>query len=99
MVCMLLEIGLSFAPPKTLRRIFPPLVSGVTVFLIGASLTGTGLKYWGGGVACHDIGFPCPGNGDVALPFGSAPYVGLGLIVYSLLVFMEVFGSPFIRNT
>ena len=56
-------------------------------------------QYWGGGVACHDIGFPCPGNGDVALPFGSAPYVGLGLIVYSLLLFMEVFGSPFIRNT
>ena len=50
-------------------------------------------------MACHDFGFPCPGNGDVALEFGSAPYVGLGLIVYCLLIIIELFGSPFMRNT
>ena len=74
---------------------YVPLSFGAGLKLVALTFS----QYWGGGVACHDIGFPCPGNGDVALPFGSAPYVGLGLIVYSLLLFMEVFGSPFIRNT
>lgn len=81
---------------------FPPLVSGTTVFLIGASLTGTGLKYWGGGAACYDNlteQAPCTNNGEVLLPFGSPPYVVLGLLVYGLLILLEVFGSPFVRNT
>ena len=38
------------------------------------------------------------GNGDVQLPFGSAPYVGLGMSVFVMLVLIEVFGSPFMRN-
>ncbi len=33
---------------------FPPIVTGVTVFLIGAALVGTGFKYWGGGAFCGD---------------------------------------------
>lgn len=60
------------------------------------------MQYWGGGAACHDLmalDVPCTNNGDVVLPFGSAPYVGLGLIVYTLLVILETFGSPFLRNT
>lgn len=37
---------------QTLKRMFPPIVTGVTVFLIGTTLVGTGFKYWGGGAAC-----------------------------------------------
>lgn len=33
--CALLEILMSFTPPKYLRKIFPPLVTGPTVCLIG----------------------------------------------------------------
>ncbi|CAN0188845.1 unnamed protein product, partial [Hapterophycus canaliculatus] len=40
--------------PKALRKVFPPIVTGVTVFLIGAALVGTGFKYWGGGAFCGD---------------------------------------------
>lgn len=40
---------MSFVPPKKLRKIFPPLVTGVTVLLIGASLIGaSGFLDWGG---------------------------------------------------
>ena len=38
-----------------IQKIFPPLVSSITVILIGVALTGTGMKYWGGGVVCADM--------------------------------------------
>lgn len=46
MVASLLEIAISFMPPKIMRRIFPPVVTGTCVTLIGGALTATGLKYW-----------------------------------------------------
>lgn len=50
MVCCLLELVLSVLPIRYLKAVFPPLVTSITVMLIGASLVGTGMKYWGGGV-------------------------------------------------
>lgn len=41
-VCALLEIALSFMPPKALKKAFPPLVTGPVVLLIGINLVGTG---------------------------------------------------------
>ena len=41
-VCALLEISLSFLPPKVLQKAFPPLVTGPVVLLIGVDLIGTG---------------------------------------------------------
>lgn len=49
MVCSLFEIGMSFLPPKTIRRLFPPIVSGTTILLIGCSVISTALKDWAGG--------------------------------------------------
>lgn len=40
----------------------------------------------------------CTGNGEVELKFGSPEYVGLGALVFLLLVLLETFGSPFMRN-
>lgn len=48
-VCAFLEIGLSFLPPKVMQKIFPPIVTGTTVFLIGVSLITAGFQGWGGG--------------------------------------------------
>jgi xanthine/uracil permease len=48
MVCSFTEILLSFVPIKELKRVFPPMVTGVTVMLIGVALAGAGMKYWGG---------------------------------------------------
>ncbi len=45
-LCALLEIGLSFTKPAILKRIFPPLVTGPTVALIGISLVQSGFDGW-----------------------------------------------------
>ncbi|KAJ6600725.1 hypothetical protein B0H10DRAFT_2224825 [Mycena sp. CBHHK59/15] len=48
--CILLEIGMSFARSRMLKRVFPPMVTGLVIFMIGASLTGSsGILNWGGG--------------------------------------------------
>ncbi|KAG8219063.1 permease family-domain-containing protein [Butyriboletus roseoflavus] len=38
LICSFLEMGLSFIPPRTLQRIFPPMVTGTVIVMIGASL-------------------------------------------------------------
>ncbi|KAF9582776.1 hypothetical protein BGW38_010769 [Lunasporangiospora selenospora] len=38
MMCSFLPICLSFLPPKVLKKVFPPIVTGVTVLLIGVHL-------------------------------------------------------------
>lgn len=55
--CSLLEIIFSFMSTKRLKSFFPPLITGITVILIGVALVGTGMKYWGGGVVCAEMGW------------------------------------------
>jgi uric acid-xanthine permease len=55
MVCGLLELFFSVIPIRIVKRIFPPLVTSITVILIGVALVGTGMKYWGGGVGKHIV--------------------------------------------
>lgn len=82
-VCALFEILLSFMPPKLILRVFPPIVTGPTVMLIGINLISTGFKSWAGGSGlCADanpIAFfaLCPDiTAPHALPWGSAEYLG-----------------------
>jgi NCS2 family nucleobase:cation symporter-2 len=113
MFCCLLELFLSFLPAKTLRGLFPPIVSSITVMLIGVALTGTGMKYWGGGAVCADMVWQnhakvedlALGNpsklcfiGETAEPFGTTEYIGLGFTVLTALVVIELFGSVFMKN-
>ncbi len=44
MVACITTIAISFMPPRAVRRIFPPMVTGITIFLIGAALIGTGMQ-------------------------------------------------------
>eukprot|EP00878_Enallax_costatus_P046839 GHUV01057139.1.p1 GENE.GHUV01057139.1~~GHUV01057139.1.p1 ORF type:complete len:408 (+),score=89.00 GHUV01057139.1:139-1224(+) len=126
-VCAVWPILLSLMPYKALKKVFPPIVTGVTIFLIGTNLVQTGFKYWGGGVFCGenyehlpgtvpcllpqkdgstisamcynaDIRPMCTDNGYVKLPYGSGPYIGMGLLVFSTIILLELFGSPFMRN-
>lgn len=121
LVCSLFEMFLSFVSVKKLKEWFPPIITGVTVMLIGVALTGTGMKYWGGGVVCAEMGWkdhlqvrdlvgfgagqvsPIPGSlceaGDVSLGFGSPQFIGLGFSVICMLVIIEMFGSPFMKNS
>lgn len=163
MVCGLLELVFAFLPLNILKSIFPPVVTSITVMLIGVALTGTGMKYWGGGTVCAEMvwkvrvfcfvylgcchrllwssemmrliiylfctqnSYPCPScivslkpkqehsavtalgdvdlgnpgslcfNGDVAMGFGQAEFIGLGFSVMVMLVLIEIFGSVFMK--
>lgn len=105
-VCALLEILMSFTPPKYLKRIFPPLVTGPTVTLIGISLISSGFEGWAGGSG------PCQQRPDSgiftlcptiyaphALPWGSAQFIGLGFSVFVTIILCERFGSPIMKST
>jgi xanthine/uracil permease len=57
-----------------LRKLFPPIVTGTAIMLIGAGLTGTGIKYWGGGAVCAETAWK---NHQHALPLiGFGPIKG-----------------------
>lgn len=83
-VCALLEILISFIPPKTMLRIFPPIVTGPTVMLIGISLIQSGFEDWAGGSgSCIDGSSAsafyqlCPNiDAPHALPWGSPEFLG-----------------------
>ncbi|KZF25354.1 Xanthine/uracil permease [Xylona heveae TC161] len=103
-VCSLLEMLLSFMPPKLLKRLFPPLVTGPTVLLIGVSLVQSGFEDWAGGsglcysnpqgpyALCPSVGAPH------ALPWGSAEFIGLGFLVLVTIIICERFGSPIMKS-
>ncbi|KAJ2936298.1 hypothetical protein H1R20_g797, partial [Candolleomyces eurysporus] len=106
LICSFLEIGMSFASPRVLKRLFPPIVTGTVILMIGASLIGeSGIANWGGGSndcknrpesgifqLCPTIFAPRP------LPWGSAEFIGLGFLSFSTILLVERFGSPFMRN-
>ncbi|KAJ5902706.1 Purine permease [Penicillium taxi] len=98
-LCALLEIGLSFMSSKALRRIFPPLVTGPTVLLIGASLTQSAMEDWAGGSGCMSSGALCPdSSAPHALPWGSPQFIGLGFLVFVTIILCERFGPPILKS-
>lgn len=105
-LCALLEIGLSFVSIDILKRIFPPLVTGPTVLLIGVSLIQSGLEDWAGGAgscmsnaAAGGSAALCPSaTAPHALPWGSAEFIGLGFLVFLTIILCERFGSPIMRT-
>jgi uracil-xanthine permease len=105
-VCALLEIAISFLPPKVLQRIFPPVVTGPTVMLIGVHLIQSGFQDWAGGSGLCDTlpteGFYrlCPDiTAPHALRWGSAEFIGLGFLVFLTIILCERFGSPIMKST
>lgn len=104
-LCALLEIGLSFMSPKLLKKLFPPIVTGPTVMLIGISLVQTGLTDWAGGSGdCSSRPTTgdfqlCPSNtAPHALPWGSAEFIGLGFSVFITIIICERFGAPIMKS-
>ena len=104
--CALLEILISFIPPKIMLKIFPPIVTGPTVMLIGISLIESGFQNWAGGSGpCNarptdGIFALCPTIfAPHALPWGSAEYLGLGFSVFLTIILCERFGSPIMKST
>lgn len=63
-----IQILLSFVPPRTLNRIFPKIVTGTLLLLVGVYLISSGMENWGGSSNCNGgAGFYalCP---DTAAP-------------------------------
>lgn len=106
LICAVLEIGLSFLPPRVLKRIFPPMVTGIFILMIGSTLVGSsGIADWGGGSnGCQTrptsgIYQLCPTVGSPhALPWGSPQFIGLGFLSFVSIILTEIFGSPFLKN-
>ncbi|KAL3421261.1 purine permease [Phlyctema vagabunda] len=105
-LCALLEIGMSFLKPSLLRKLFPPIVTGPTVTLIGVSLIGSALQNWAGGSgSCASRPTTgdymlCPSNAAPhALPWGSAEFLGLGFTVFLTIILCERFGAPIMKST
>jgi uracil-xanthine permease len=105
-LCALLEIGLSFLSPRLLKKLFPPIVTGPTVALIGISLIQSALQNWAGGSglcqsrpATGDF-MNCPTNfAPHPLPWGSAEFIGLGFSVFVTIIICERFGAPIMKST
>jgi NCS2 family nucleobase:cation symporter-2 len=104
-LCALLEIGLSFAPAKVLKRVFPPLVTGPTVMLIGVKLIASGFQNWAGGnglcasrPTTGDFQLCPSNNAPMAAPWGSAQFVGLGFLVFVTIILTERFGAPIMKS-
>ncbi|CAC19746.1 nucleobase transmembrane transporter [Schizosaccharomyces pombe] len=108
-VCSLLEIFMSFIPPRILKRLFPPIVTGPVVLLIGTSLISSGLNDWAGGegsctgrpTEAEAPGYSlCPSDTSPhALGWGSAQFIGLGFSVFATIIIIERFGPPLMKTT
>jgi len=106
LICSFLEMFLAFVPARTLKRLFPPMITGTVVLLIGASLVGSsGALDWGGGSnGCQN--FPTSGIFQLCpttlsprpLPWGSPEFIGIGFLSFISIILTEMFGSPFLKN-
>lgn len=101
-LCSLLEIGLSFMSSRILSRVFPPMVTGPTVLLIGASLIKSAMTDWAGGASCGldpSARMLCPSaDAPHALPWGSPEFIGLGFLVFVTIIICERFGPPILKS-
>lgn len=97
-VCALLEIACSFLPPKLLQKVFPPLVTGPVVLLIGIELISSGFEDLVGGSSC--VGTTCPASSSAPHPltWGSAQFIGLGFLVYTVIIICERWGAPIMKS-
>ncbi|KAJ9629737.1 hypothetical protein H2203_002118 [Taxawa tesnikishii (nom. ined.)] len=90
--CALIEVLMSFTSPKYLRKLFPPLVTGPTVMLIGVSLISSGFADWAGGSGS------CMSRPETGL-FSLCPnFIGLGFLVFVTIIICERFGSPIMKS-
>ncbi len=78
-------IGIVIAPViGRLLRFFPPVVVGTVIAVIGLSLMGVGINWAAGGVGNPDYGDPL--------------FLGLSLLVLTLILMINKFGRGFVSN-
>lgn len=84
LVASLVEVALGFSIVP-LRKLFPPLVTGVVLMLIGLTLIPVGMDYAAGGVGASD--------------YGSLPNVGIAAVVFVLTLGLNQYGRGFVKYT
>ncbi|KAH9904860.1 purine permease [Xylariomycetidae sp. FL2044] len=96
------QVLMSFVPPKTLNKIFPKIVTGSLLLLVGVYLISNGMQNWGGISNCHNSdGFYalCPDiSAPKPLPWGHPKLIGLGFTVFVSIVIVEQIGSPLMKS-
>ncbi|KAK5210494.1 hypothetical protein LTR47_000386 [Exophiala xenobiotica] len=102
LVTVLVQILMSLVPPRLLNKIFPKIVTGSLLLLVGVYLIGNGMQNWGGSVNCNGgTGFYalCP---NIAAPkplaWAHPKLIGLGFSVFASIVIVEQFGSPLMKS-
>jgi len=81
LVAAAVEIALGFSIVRV-RRIFPPLVNGIVVMLIGLTLIPVGMDYAAGGLGAQD--------------YGSVSNLVVAAIVFLITLFLNQIGRGFI---
>ncbi|OAL55653.1 purine permease [Pyrenochaeta sp. DS3sAY3a] len=103
MLCTVwIQVAMAFVPPKVLNRIFPKLITGSLLTLIGVYLIGNGMQNWGGSSNCHGgDGFYalCPSTASPRpLVWGHPKLIGLGFSVFATIILVEAVGAPLMRS-
>lgn len=83
LVAAMVEVAIGFSIVKV-RRLFPPLVNGVVVMLIGLTLIPVGIDYMAGGVKAPD--------------YGSLMNLGLALLVFAVTLILNLFLKGFLAH-
>ncbi|KAH8778307.1 putative purine permease [Hyaloscypha finlandica] len=103
MLCTVwIQITMSMVPPKKLNKIFPKIVTGNLLLLVGVYLINSGMQNWGGSSNCNGgAGFYalCPSTAaPQPLVWGDPKLVGLGFSVFVTVIIVEQFGSPLMKS-
>ena len=100
MVAAFLEVVIALMPAKLRQKLFPPVVIGTAVMLIGASLITAGIKYVGGGVFCAENGHYRIRNAPVftflwaeTFPLGFAPEYFFPILIGFFVSTAETIGD------
>ncbi|KAF7560182.1 hypothetical protein G7046_g3984 [Stylonectria norvegica] len=103
MLCtVFIQILMSLVPPRLLNKIFPKIITGSLLLLIGVFLIGNGMQNWAGSFNCNggegyyalcpSIAAPKP------LPWADPKLIGMGFSVFFTIVLVEQFGAPLMKS-
>lgn len=103
MLCtVLIQMAMSLVPPKYLNKIFPKVVTGSLLLLVGVYLIGNGMQNWAGSSNCNGgEGYYalCPSiDAPKPLPWADPKLIGLGFSVFISIVIVEQFGAPLMKS-
>ncbi|ORY20996.1 permease family-domain-containing protein [Naematelia encephala] len=92
-------ILMAFVPPRFIRKLFPPLVTGTMLLFIGAALVKSGVTNWAGGSgSCASDHTLLCSVGRREEFWGSGAFLGLGFSCFAVILICEIFGSAFMKS-